>query len=307
MTSDEVKKLAHSLGADLVGVASAEIINQNPPDPKWPQTVANLWPECQSIIVIAKRMPSGAVVSKNPLAQQYTSILVMNDLDKIALKLSYGLEELGYLSSPVPQQITDLNLKGGAYGPLSLRHLAVEAGLGTLGLNLNLITPEFGPRVYLSGVLTVAKLEADKLLPRPVCLGPKCGRCVLACPGDAILHWGLNKGKCSKFAQPFGAKNFVKILNQLNNPNIPTEPVGGDPQQAVGVWQALRTGMGAYGGCPNCFLVCPIGQDYKLFKDMINIPENEEKAQKRQTMIADTPCEEELSGYLHSKRWIPRQ
>ena len=44
---------------------------------------------------------------------------------------------------------------------LSLPHAAVEAGLGTLGLNLQLLTPEFGPRVLLTAVLCSVDVTCD--------------------------------------------------------------------------------------------------------------------------------------------------
>ena len=55
---------------------------------------------------------------------------------------------------------------------LSLPHAAVEAGLGTLGLNLQLLTPEFGPRVLLTAVLCSVDValrpqDGDRALPRP--------------------------------------------------------------------------------------------------------------------------------------------
>ena len=45
---------------------------------------------------------------------------------------------------------------------LSLNHAAVEAGMGTLGLNLQLLTPEYGPRVMLSAVMCTVDCEVDK-------------------------------------------------------------------------------------------------------------------------------------------------
>ncbi len=38
MDAAEVKRIAKELGADLVGIASAEMLNAYPPDPACPQT-----------------------------------------------------------------------------------------------------------------------------------------------------------------------------------------------------------------------------------------------------------------------------
>ena len=150
LTSSEVKDFAMSLGADLVGIASARELNENPPDARWPQAPSRLWPECNSVVALAKAMPMGVYRSNARISRFGAPHLVLSALDQIALELTYFLEDSGSYALPLHQQATDTELKKGAYGPLSLRHVAVEAGLGTLGLNLMLLTPEYGPRVYLT-------------------------------------------------------------------------------------------------------------------------------------------------------------
>lgn len=66
LTAAWVKEKAYALGADLVGIASAANMNANPPDPKWPQTPERLWPECRSVIVVAKRMPARCSTALGP-------------------------------------------------------------------------------------------------------------------------------------------------------------------------------------------------------------------------------------------------
>ena len=65
----------------------------------------------------------------------------------------------------------------------------MEAGLGTLGLNEQLLTKEFGPRVLLTAVLCSVDVECDRPMTEALCLGPECGRCLKACPGDVIGQW----------------------------------------------------------------------------------------------------------------------
>ena len=48
ISAEEVKGLAKDLGADLVGIASAETLNAFPPDPKWPQTPDRISPYCKA-------------------------------------------------------------------------------------------------------------------------------------------------------------------------------------------------------------------------------------------------------------------
>ena len=75
-------------------------------------------------------------------------------------------------------------LKTASYGRLSTRHLGIEAGLGTFGLEVNILSPEFGPRLYLTGILTEIELEADTPMTEQVCISE------VLCPLSAFLSNG---------------------------------------------------------------------------------------------------------------------
>lgn len=304
-----IKAKARALGADLVGIASAQRMNENPPDPRWPQTPGRLWSECRSVVVFAKRMPWGAFRSQDMVVKRTAPHHIMNRLDDMALDLTCFLEDNGVRAVPVPQQVTDTALKRGSYGPLSLRHAAVEAGLGTLGLNMMLVTPQFGPRVYVGAVLTDAELPADGPPPEAYCLGPQCGRCLLACPPDAIRHWGLNKAACSTNAQNAGISAFMGYLDRvLAAPSDEERFQLVHSMETVDLWQALRCGPGSYAACPRCFESCPVGEDYRaqIQEPHRHIPEaTPEKRQRLQEMVAAE--REDDHGLLdHSRRWVGR-
>ena len=69
-------------------------------------------------------------------------------------------------------------------GALSDRGVAARAGLGWIGKNGSLITPEFGSFVYLGELLTSLSLPADKPLERDC---NNCSACLEACPLGAII------------------------------------------------------------------------------------------------------------------------
>jgi epoxyqueuosine reductase len=228
LTGDDVKAKARQLGADLVGIASGAALDRNPPDPERPQTPTAVTPEdSRSVIVLARRLLHGLgrLKGHDDRHKQYSTELIIAELEEIELKLVYFLEEHGHAALTVPPVHTDPRLydRGGdTRGPLSLPHAAVEAGLGTLGLNLMLLTPEYGPRVLLGAVLTSAELEPDEPLREPLCLGESCGRCLLACPGDAIRQWQLLKPRCAPYASPYGFDYLMKHVERLV-----TAPAGG--------------------------------------------------------------------------------
>ena len=63
-------------------------------------------------------------------------------------------------------------------------YAAVACGLGELGLNQDVLTPEFGHRQRFQMIITDAPLMSDPLLDQTVC--DQCGACVSACPLQAI-------------------------------------------------------------------------------------------------------------------------
>src|SRR5215467_9714012 len=257
-----VKRRAQELGADLVGIASAATLNAFPPDPRWPQTPERISPHCKSVVVLVQRIPAGAFRCKSNVPVQYIDMLVLRKMDKVAYRLAEELEERGYPSFVTAAQETDWNYKRASYGRLSTRHLGVEAGLGTLGLEVNILTPEFGPRVYLTGILTELELEPDHPITEQVCIGESCSRCLHSCPADAVLHFGIDKRACATEAQEFGFAQILKFFDRMIE-----RP--GDDQMAVfqsrdffGFWQGLLRVVGSFGDYPRCLAVCPVGNDY---------------------------------------------
>lgn len=260
-----VKKLAKDLGADLVGIASAKTLNAFPPDPRWPQTPERISESCKSVIVVVCRIPVAAFRCKSGAAVQYIDMLVMRRMDKIAYRLSTALEKEGHPTFATAAQETDWDYKRASYGRLSTRHLGIEAGLGTFGLEVNLLTPEFGPRVYLTGILTDLELEPDKIMTEQVCIGESCSRCLYSCPTDAVRHFGIDKRDCAKEAQEFGFMTSLPLWEQFIDADPETRKRLIKKRDVYGFWQGLLRVVGSFGDCPRCLAVCPVGNDYHAY------------------------------------------
>src|SRR5205085_5038131 len=224
-------------------------------------------PYVKSVIVLVQRIPAGAFRAKLNEPVQYMDMLVLRKMDKIAYRLAEELEEAGHPSFVTAAQETDWNYKRASYGRLSTRHLGVEAGLGTLGLEVNILTPEYGPRVYLTGILTELELEADRPMTEQVCIGESCSRCLHSCPGDAVLHFGIDKRGCAEHAQEFGFAQILKFLGRA----LDAQAEGATTEDLIamarsrdffGFWQGLLRVVGSFGDCPRCLAVCPVGDDY---------------------------------------------
>lgn len=318
LTSALVKTKAKEFGADLVGIAAGAVLDAHPPDPRHPQTPSSVTQrDNASVIVLAKRHLTGTARLKdwNERHKQYAAELALSQLEEASLKLVYFLEDEGNAPALIiPPMHTDATrnyrayMEGGTYGALSLPHAAVEAGLGTLGLNLMLLTPEYGPRVILTAVLTEARLEPDQRLTTPLCLGEACGRCLLACPGDAILQWGLDKKKCAPYASPYGFGKVVEHVGTVLRAENAEERVellrGGT---SFNIWQTMLRGVGAYTGCTRCEDVCPVGQDYARHLQDIQqeIPETTPgKTARLAEMRRRRAAGEPIEGLTRSGRWI---
>jgi epoxyqueuosine reductase QueG len=262
INSLEIKRRALELGADLCGIASAATLNAFPPDPRWPQTPDRISPFCKSVIVVVQRIPAGAFRCKTNVPVQYLDMLVLRRMDRIALKLAHEMERAGHPNFTLAAQETDWNLKRASYARLSTRHLGVEAGLGTLGLEVNILTPEFGPRLYLTGILTELELEPDQRMEEQVCIGESCSRCLHSCPPDAVRQWGLDKAACATEAQEFGFAQITKFFDKYFD--VPEEKKKAlmRSRDLFGFWQGLLRVVGSFGDCPRCLAVCPVGNDY---------------------------------------------
>src|SRR5919109_5103795 len=258
--SAAVKRRALELGADLAGIASAATLNAFPPDPRWPQTPERILPSIKSVIVLVQRIPAGAFRAVSNVPVQYMDMLVLRKMDKVAYRLADELERAGHPTFVTAAQETDWSLKRASYGRLSTRHLGVEAGLGTLGLEVNILTPEFGPRLYLTGILTEVELAADHPMTEQVCIGESCSRCLYSCPGDAVLHFGIDKRSCAEHAQEFGFSTILKFVERA----IDAQASGHGAEALVamtrsrdhfGFWQGLLRVVGSFGDCPRCLAV----------------------------------------------------
>jgi len=257
-----VKRRALELGADLAGVASAATLNAFPPDPRWPQTPERISPYAKSVIVLVQRIPAGAFRAKTNVPVQYIDMLVLRKMDKVAYRLASELEALGHPAFVTAAQETDWSYKRASYGRLSTRHLGVEAGLGTLGLEVNILTPEFGPRVYLTGILTELELEPDPRMTESVCIGESCSRCLHSCPPNAVLHWGIDKRGCATEAQEFGFMTMLQFMERVIDAPASQRPDMLKKRDLFGFWQGLLRVVGSFGDCPRCLAVCPVGNDY---------------------------------------------
>ncbi|MHB1130970.1 MAG: 4Fe-4S binding protein [Chloroflexota bacterium] len=202
--SEQVKALALSSGASLVGVANVERFSGAPTG----HHPGELLPGARSVVTFGIRLLRRVsewpdLLQGSPLIPEETRVEalralfykrsgydIINDrLNQVALTLANYLEDQGQPSLFFPATYgysPEWNRPGVLPGMLSQRHAAARAGLGEFGLNNVVVTERYGPRVRWNSVLTTAVLEPTPLLASKVCLGEACRLCVDECPAGAL-------------------------------------------------------------------------------------------------------------------------
>ncbi len=133
-------------------------------------------PECASILVVAANYLPKAQKNKGIAAYA-----VGNDYHDV---LAHRLKQL---VSSIEERIGQ-EIKNRYYtdtGPLLERELAQRAGLGWIGKNTCLISPDHGSYFFLAEVLLDLPLEPDQPITTDHC--GECTLCIEACPTNCIL------------------------------------------------------------------------------------------------------------------------
>jgi epoxyqueuosine reductase QueG len=258
-----IRQYARDQGVDLVGFVSTAHLNAVTPTRYTPE---RLWPAAQTAISIGKRLLRGAVdVGTGASVQnaRWVAWRTNEFLNRRAMEVGHYIEGQGYRALPlsngtmVDPDWTNL----GIFGELSHRHVAAEAGLGTIGIPTFIVTPRFGPRVYFNTILTDAALEPDPKIDFDPC-GADCDACIRACPNGAIARGNrtIKKGKCIPLAMPQGVgplQNFIQHVIAAEDAETRTQRLR--DYDFPRLFRALVQGVGTIAGCFHCLAACPVG------------------------------------------------
>jgi epoxyqueuosine reductase QueG len=167
-------------GADLVGFTSLDNLRGLKVYPQ------GLLDPFNSAVSIAIEIPSeifGEYFTKPTPSYALSYKTTNSKLNEIALRLMAYLKKNGYDSLNIPA--TEYADDKQAYGKLSHKAIAHEAGLGWLGKNQLLLTHIYGPRIRLVTILTDAQFSNTGAPEKNRCM--HCTACIEACPVDALM------------------------------------------------------------------------------------------------------------------------
>ncbi len=281
----KVRQFARDQGADLIGIAPAARLDAAL---KPGNRAIDLFPEVKSVVVLGLHIPDASIeVMRQEISNYSYNIFgysyLNQELHCLAYRVARYLEDSGYLALPVPARGEQYWDKRKHHGPISFRHAAVAAGLGTFGLQGLVLTPEFGPRQRFIAVLTEAELAPDQVRDQDLERCKQCLACVKNCPigainteeewkvvidGKQFIYGVVDTDACSWSASGFSSKIWegAPFQAQIDVPR-PAHP---DARLMYDYkWHrrdpALTNtehGEGTFGAsfCGKCLITCPLGQ-----------------------------------------------
>lgn len=199
--TEEVKAYVLGQGAALVGVAPVERFAEAPPGHQ-PQ---DLLPEARAVVAMAFRLVDRLLEGLPNSRPMYTENFhyVNAEMGLGTTRIARFLLRQGFATIPIYYSSREMRIPSPKrfFDEFSLRHAAEKAGLGKIGRNQLLLTPQFGPRVRLSAVITSAELTPDPLLASVMCEPERCKwRCVVHCPSGALKRDGaMDKELCNRY------------------------------------------------------------------------------------------------------------
>ena len=212
--TQRIKKKASDVGFDLVGVAPVEPVPELSFYRDWieagyagkmaylerqaeqKQSVKNIVPEAQSVIVCAKiyHTPFPLSVESDDTNRGWISRYAWGDdyHDILQKKL---FEIIEFIRTEGPEEIVTRSYVD--TGPVIDRVYAKYAGIGWFGKNTCIIDQQHGSWFFLGEIITNLKLDYDD--PVPDRCG-SCNRCIEACPTDALLEpYLLDSNRCISY------------------------------------------------------------------------------------------------------------
>jgi len=205
-----VEKYAKKIGIDIIGFASPELFTRYLKKHR-PDTYLK---EAKTVIIIGLHLYDITLDAWNNYPSNKKSFQFADSiLARFCYKIANFLLENNYNSVVV------------SYAPgLYLKDASVLAGIGPIGKNNLLITPQYGPQVRLRAIVTAAPLICgNPVTENEYC--ENCDMCIQSCPANALSNGEYQKEACYEYSTS-NFKNLSKYTVIWCNECIESCPVG---------------------------------------------------------------------------------
>lgn len=240
LTTEEIKAKARELGATVCGIGDVSYFK----DDNIQRSPFSILPEAKCIIGFGIKIPHGLYNALDSGRQYYNyTNLGVKFIDEafaeiFLFKMGCIIENEGY-DACLQRSIPGMKIKGDKTtnpevaqtyelrfaSPVSpdkavpeviidYNKAAVVCGLGSVGMHNRIIAPKYGTFMRYVFIITDMPLECDEPFKDDLC--DKCGKCIKACPGNAIDENGLDTWQCSVYyrgahkSNPFINDDFLK-------------------------------------------------------------------------------------------------
>lgn len=258
-SAEEIRKICLEAGADDVGFVDLERESLSTER----KNILGVYPPAQSIIALIKAMNRENIQSTARYMSNDEYHSVGDEFSGICRKILRQLNQLGIRGLvPTKSWPMDLNRWPGKIWDVSHKIMAVEAGLGKMGLNRIVLHPRYGGFIQLHSIVIDTELDKyDQPLAESPCIN--CNLCAAVCPTGAI-----SKGErfdftaCSTHTYRdniIGFQNWIEAI--ISSKDLSEYRLRFNDRETAFMWQSLMFRMSYR--CSYCVAVCPAGEEVK--------------------------------------------
>ncbi len=249
-----IRQICLEAGADEVGLVEVD----RPELAQERQGILHVYPSTQTIISLSRALNRENMQSPARAVANGEFRRAEEDLFRISGEI------LRHLNSQDIRGVTlnpafpmDMNRWPGKTWDVSHKTLAVEAGIGVMGLNRLVLSPRFGSTILLNSIFINARMDYyDQRLEQNPCLN--CRLCAAVCPVGAVQKDGaFDFLACAthSYRDLSGAFDWAEAL--LASQDLGEYRARFQDRETMSLWQSLLFGFNHK--CGYCQAVCPAG------------------------------------------------
>jgi epoxyqueuosine reductase QueG len=249
-----IRQICLEAGADEVGLVEID----RPELAQERQGILRVYPATQTIISLSRALNRENMQS--PARPLYNGEFrrAEEDLSRISGEILRQLNSQDIRGVTLnPAFPMDMNRWPGKTWDVSHKTLAVEAGIGVMGLNRLVLSPRFGSTIFLNSILINARMDHyDHRLEQNPCLN--CRLCAVVCPVGAVQKDGaFDFLACAthSYRDLSGAFDWAEAM--LASEDLEKYRARFQDRETMSLWQSLLFGFNHK--CGYCQSVCPAG------------------------------------------------